>query len=163
MAGEVTLTPRTRELYHEFYRNFVQDEALFADMSLYKPHAYDAQWVDARFDRHAADVTRRCLCVMLGGKVIGDIVLHGIDMEKRTCELGICMVNDSYKNKGYGTEAEKLAVRYALDELGMDTVTAEVIHKNTRSQHVLEKAGFKFTHEDDGRRYYSTNKSTDRG
>lgn len=157
MDEKIMLVPRTRELFHEFYRNFVQDEALFADMSLYKPYTYDAQWVDARFDRHAADENRVCLCVMLKGKVIGDVVLHGIDTDAHTCELGICMLNDEYKNRGYGTEAEKLAVRYALEELGMNTVTAKAIHKNTRSQHVLEKIGFNYTHEDALHRYYKIN------
>ena len=54
------------------------------------------------------------------------------------------MQNDSYKGKGYGTTAEKLAVEYAFSELGMTAVNADTIIKNKRSQHILEKIGFEF-------------------
>ena len=155
MERKLSLVPRTRELFHAFYRDFVQDPALFADMSLYADYHYDRAWVDARYDRHAADGHRCCLILLLGDTVIGDIVLHGIEREKSSCELGICLVSDAYKNRGFGTEAERLAVSYAFRELGLHCVTAEVIRKNIRSQHVLEKVGFTRTGEDENRIYYA--------
>lgn len=39
--------------------------------------------------------------------------------------------------KGYGTEAEKLAINYAFDEMGMVAVNTHTVLKNIRSQHVL--------------------------
>lgn len=44
--------------------------------------------------------------------------------------------------------------RYAFDELGLAAVNADTIIKNTHSQHVLEKAGFKFVKEDGNFKYY---------
>ena len=64
------------------------------------------------------------------------------------------MQNDNLKNKGYGTQAEKQAIEYAFQELGLHTVYADVIHKNKRSQHVLTKVGFRETHRDDAFIYY---------
>ena len=55
---------------------------------------------------------------------------------------------------GYGTRAEQLAVRYAFDVLGMVAVNADTIAKNTRSQHVLEKVGFRFIRQENGFKYY---------
>lgn len=44
------------------------------------------------------------------------------------------MQNDAVKDKGYGTQAERLAVKYAFDQLGMVAVNADTVLKNTRSQ-----------------------------
>ena len=64
------------------------------------------------------------------------------------------MQNDTVKGKGYGTQAERLAIKYAFDEMEMVAVNADVILKNTRSQHVLEKAGFHFVNDDGVFKYY---------
>ena len=57
--------------------------------------------------------------------------------------LSIHLQNDTVKGKGYGTRAEQLAIQYAFEVLNMVAVNADTIIKNTRSQHVLEKVGFK--------------------
>ena len=64
------------------------------------------------------------------------------------------MQNDAMKGKGYGTQAGRLAVKAAFDELGMAAVNADTIKKNTRSQYVLEKVGFRFVREDEASKYY---------
>lgn len=64
------------------------------------------------------------------------------------------MQNDTVKGNGYGTQAEYLAVKFAFDELGMTAVNADTIIKNTRSQRVLEKVGFRRIGEDGAFRYY---------
>jgi len=53
-----------------------------------------------------------------------------------------------------------LALIHAFDDLGMNTVYADAIRKNTRSQHVLKKVGFTQTHQDDTFYYYRCDKST---
>jgi N12 class adenine-specific DNA methylase len=62
--------------------------------------------------------------------------------------------NNAVKGKGYGTQAERLALRFVFDVLGMTTVLADAIRENTRSQHVLKKGGFRFVGEDGIFRYY---------
>ncbi|WP_367927131.1 GNAT family N-acetyltransferase [Faecousia sp.] len=64
------------------------------------------------------------------------------------------MQNNAVKGKGYGTQAERLALRFVFDVLGMTTVLADAIRENTRSQHVLKKGGFRFVGEDEIFRYY---------
>ena len=39
---------------------------------------------------------------------------------------------------------EEYRAEFGIDELGMSAVNADAIRKNTRSRHVLEKAGFRF-------------------
>ena len=68
--------------------------------------------------------------------------------------MGIHLQNDAVKGKGYGTQAERLILQYAFEDLGMVAVNADAALKNTRSQHVLEKVGFKFIKEDGDFKYY---------
>ena len=94
------------------------------------------------------------LAVMCDGKPVGQIDLKHIDPVKKECELSIHMRNDSVKGKGYGTRAEQLALKYAFDVLEMEAVNADAVLKNTRSQHVLEKVGFRYVGEDETCKYY---------
>lgn len=158
----IELQPMTRARMHELYRGFSFDPDTFMDMSLYekyKVYQYDAQKVDALFDRRAQE-NSVAFAVMLDGCVIGEVGLRHIDADRRECELSVHLQNDSVKNKGYGTRAEQLAVAYAFDELGMEHILADSIVKNTRSQHVLEKLGFQFLCEADGFRKYRLDKKT---
>ena len=81
-------------------------------------------------------------------------------MEKRECSMGIHLQNDSVKGKGYGTQVERLILKLALEELGLVAVNADAALKNTRSQHVLEKVGFCYTHKDDTFKYYRCEKES---
>lgn len=151
------LAPMTRELFHELYRSFQYDPDLFMDMELFekaKSSVYSTEKTDAKFNKHAGDASYISFAVMLGGRVIGEVVLKHIDREKKQCELGIHLIDDSVKGKGYGTEAERLAIEYAFNGLGMEAVLADTIIKNTRSQHVLNKLGFEYLREEDGFRFY---------
>ena len=149
----LSMTPMTRELCHEFYRKFERDPATFMDMSLFEPFVYDPEWVDRYFNRQQ-NLGRVLFAVMKGGQPVGEVKLWDIDREKRECNLGIHMRNDSVKGKGYGTRAEQLALKYAFDMLGMEAVNADAVLKNTRSQHVLEKAGFRLIRQDETYKYY---------
>ena len=104
--------------------------------------------MDARWERQRQH-GRIHLAVMLEQEPIGEVILMDIDAEKRCCILSIHMKNDSVKNRGYGTRAEILALECAFGTLEMETVFADAIYKNKRSQHVLEKIGFQKAHSDE--------------
>lgn len=91
---------------------------------------------------------------MKNGAPIGELQLKQIDQESKECILSIHMQNDTVKGHGYGTYAEQLAIRYAFDVLSLTAVNADTIVKNTRSQHVLEKVGFRYIKEENGFKYY---------
>ncbi len=154
----ITLEPMTREMCHEFYREFQNDPAIYMDMSRFTEFAYTPEWADAYFLRQQ-EKKRLLFAVMAEGEMVGEVKLHSIDREKRECTLGIHLRNDSVKGKGYGTQAEQLAVQYAFEVLGMDAVNADAVQKNTRSQHVLEKAGFRCVWQDETYRYYRIEKA----
>lgn len=162
----IHLTLMTKELCRRYHKGFQYDPDMFTDGSHIPTYNYSAEHSDAHWQRQR-DLNRVHLAVMLGDKPIGDLVLKNIDSIKKCCILGIHLQNDSCKNLGYGTEAEILALEYAFTKMGMDTVYADALLKNTRSRHVLEKVGFHETHRDAIFAYYICEKSylkrTERG
>ena len=118
------------------------------------PYVYDAALVDAYFAERQQRPDRRYYSVLLGGEVIGELVFKKIDAERKSCELGICLANDEWKNRGFGTAALRMALQKGFAEFGMETIGADSLLQNARSQHVLQKLGFRFTGEDEHFKYY---------
>lgn len=157
---DITLREITRELWHEFYKELEFDHATFLNEDAFAPHQYDHEKVELDFMKKSKAVDRKEFIIMCQDKVVGNLHLKHIDNEKKECELAIHMMNDTCKNKGYGTQAERLALKYAFEALKMQTVFADTIIKNTRSQHVLEKVGFRQIDEDNEYRYYRIDSET---
>lgn len=150
---EITITPMTRSMCHEFYQDFENDPDIFMDMSRYVPYEYTWEQTERYFEEQQSP-DRIVFMIMEGGRPVGEVKLKYIDREAKQCSLGIHLQNDGAKNRGVGTAAERLALDYAFDTLGMETVNADAVLKNKRSQHVLEKVGFVFVREDETFRYY---------
>lgn len=143
----------TKELARRYYKDFENDPDLFMDMGKFHSYTYNEGKCDETVDRYRR-LSRVYLAIMLENDPIGEIIFKDIDIERKCCTMGVHMQNDSVKNKGYGTCAEILALRYAFGEMNLNTVFADGIHKNKRSQHVLKKVGFLETHKDDYFVYY---------
>lgn len=158
----LTLQPMTKALARQFYSEFVMDPDLFLDPKDYKPYVYSPEFCDVRVQRYAA-LGRIYMAVMLDGKPIGEVVLKEIDREQKCCTMGISLVNDQYKNQGIGTAAEKQTLRYAFEQMGMETVYADALITNLRSRHVLEKVGFRETHANAQFAYYQCDKDSWKG
>ena len=157
----IELQPMTRERMHELYRDFILDPDIFDDMELYENNknlAYNPQKVDMLFDMRSEEEGSIAFAVVLDGKVIGEVGLRHFSEDSKECELSVHMQNDSVKGKGYGTQAEKLAIDYAFDVLGAESIFAESLIKNTRSQHVMEKLGFVYFGEEEGFKQYRLEK-----
>jgi len=154
---DITLCVMTREQCHELYRGWENDPAIYSDMAQFKKYVYSEAAVDRYFDAKQT-AGRILLAIQKGGRTVGELQLKGIDYRKKECTMSIHMQNDAVKGRGYGTHAERLALRYAFEVLGMDAVNADAVVKNVRSQHVLEKVGFQFLREENGFRYYRANR-----
>lgn len=74
--------------------------------------------------------------------MIGNIALTEVLRGSlQSCYIGYYL-DQQHNGKGYMTEAAKLAVRFALDELNLHRIEAGVMPHNIGSILVLEKAGF---------------------
>ena len=149
----IHLSIMTRELCHEFFKGFENDPDIFMDMSLFSEYKYDRVAVDRYYDSKQ-EPSRVLLAIMKNNTVIGELQLKNIDFGRKECTLSIHMQNDNVKGHGYGTYAEKLALRYAFEDMGMIAVNADAVTKNSRSCHVLEKNGFMLIKEENGFKYY---------
>ena len=152
VENAIYLTDMTPEMYHSYFKEFENDPDLYLDQTKYTPYEYSEEKVD-RYIEHQRDLNRKTLAIMHGEEIVGEVIIKNI--EDHTCAtLGICLKNAKYKDHGIGTQAEKLAVDYVFYELDIPTLYADSIQPNTRSQHVLEKTGFKFIREDADFKYY---------
>lgn len=77
-----------------------------------------------------------------GHRLIGATGLHRIDRITRKAELGISLGDRAARNRGYGTEAVRLLVRYGFEELNLNRISLSVIAHNPRAIRCYQKAGF---------------------
>ncbi|MEE1328530.1 MAG: GNAT family N-acetyltransferase [Oscillospiraceae bacterium] len=152
----IRLCKMTKELCRAYFRDFVNDPNVYEDLSQFRAYEYSDSHVDEYWQKQQS-LDRSHLAIMLDDKPIGEIIFKRIDRNERTCTLSIHLQNDNVKNQGYGTRAEILALDFAFRELNMISVYADAIHKNRRSQHVLEKVGFQMVGQDDTFLYYCCN------
>jgi RimJ/RimL family protein N-acetyltransferase len=75
-------------------------------------------------------------------RLLGDIDLTVINWGSRDAFLGIGIGERTFWGKGYGSDALKVALRYAFLELNLRRVTLDVFEYNQRAIHAYEKAGF---------------------
>lgn len=76
-------------------------------------------------------------------KLIGNVGLHRIDLINGNGELGIMIGDKNFWNRGFGTEAIKLALDYGFNILNLHTIYLSVIAFNERAVKCYQKAGFK--------------------
>lgn len=76
-------------------------------------------------------------------KAIGYISIKVINEEKSSAELGIAIMEKEFRSQGYGTEALKLAVDYAFNDLGLALLGLTVFPTNQRAIKAYEKVGFR--------------------
>ena len=124
MGPEITLTPMTARMYHAFFRDYQNDADLYLDKSEFREYTYDRETVDAYIQRQ--------------------IALKRLPFA----------ISSQYKDRGFGTQAERLAIDYAFHKLDIPVLYADAVLTNTRSQHVLEKVGFQLISQDARRKYY---------
>lgn len=151
--GTISIQPMTTDMFYSYFKEYENDPDLFLEGQEYRPYEYSDEKV-AKYIQRQKDLDRVILAIMCDGEIVGEIIIKNI--EKGKCAtMGLALKNASYKDKGIGTEAEKLAVQYVFNELDIPILYADTIKTNTRSKHVLEKVGFTLIREDDDFYYYS--------
>ena len=156
--SNIRLLPMTAEMYHCFFMEYENDPDLYLEGQEYVPYTFSEEKVQ-RYLQRQIDLKRIPLAIMSDEEIVGEIIIKNIEPHK-CATLGITLKNAKYKDRGIGTQAEKLAVRYVFDELDIPTIFADTIKTNTRSQHVLEKIGFTFIREDEEFKYYRIDRNS---
>lgn len=159
MKDKITIKPMTPQMYHAFFREYENDTDLYLNKEDFVEYVYDAEKVDAYIQKQI-NLKRLPFAIMYGDKMVGELKIYDI-VDNKSAKLGITTQKSEYKDKGFGTEAEKLAVNYVFEQLDIPILYADSILTNTRSQHVLEKVGFELIKSDEQRKYYRIVRNND--
>lgn len=95
------------------------------------------------------------LAVRINGKMIGEIVFYNFDFSEST-EIGFRFFAE-YQGKGYAFESVKAAIGYAFKQ-GFNRITCRHFKENARSEKLIRKLGFAYTHEDETHKFYELKK-----
>jgi diamine N-acetyltransferase len=90
----------------------------------------------------ASDSNLLLVIETIAGEFVGSVGLHGIDARSRQAELGIWIARPHW-DKGYGTEAVRIASRFAFREMNLQRVYLHVYDTNPRGIRAYEKVGYK--------------------
>ena len=148
----IRLEPMTAEKYRAFFSEYENDPDLLLKGQEYVPYTFSEEKV-SRYVQRQKELKRIPLAIMRCEEIVGEIVFKNIE-EHKSATMSIVLKNAKYKDQGIGTRAERLAIRYAFDELDIPTIFADTVLTNTRSRHVLEKVGFTLIREDGEFAYY---------
>ena len=138
MVG-VVLRTFTEEEYHEFFRRYQSDPAMDS-----MPFRYNREQVSRSYIYNHEGYRDHYVHfgIFLDNAPVGSFQLKRIDSEKKTCEFGIILRDDSVKNRGIGSEAISAGIRIAREQYGIETIIGDTMGRNHRMIHVFEKLGF---------------------
>ena len=74
-------------------------------------------------------------------QIIGEIVFNEYDDLTRNVNLRI-LISKTYTNKGYGSEALRLFIKYGMEELKLHKISLEVFSFNSLAEKVYLNLGF---------------------
>jgi len=141
LRGErVTLRALEREDLESCHRWFNDEEVtkyLLRNDPL--PMVEEEKW----FEEMVADKSRLVFAIEdEGGQHIGNVGFHDIDFRNGKATIGIVIGEKDRWDKGYGSEAIRVLLRYAFKELRLYRVGSSAFAENLRSIRCQEKCGF---------------------
>src|SRR3989344_3024116 len=137
---QVSLRPVEKEDVPNLER-WINDEEVRRNLLVFLPmnKADEEAWVASLSKNKGTDIL---LIIVAQNKSIGSIGIHKISLNNRTAEIGINIGEKRYWNKGYGTEAIMLLLRYAFNTLNLRKICLEVFAFNKRAIVCYKKCGF---------------------
>lgn len=88
-------------------------------------------------------------------RLVGRLTFTGVSRGQLQSAFVGYYMDQQLNGRGYTTEAVKLSLRFAFEEIDLHRVEAGVMPRNIRSIRVMEKAGFRF--EGTAKRYLNIN------
>jgi RimJ/RimL family protein N-acetyltransferase len=142
-SGSVYLRPAERDDLPLFVR-WLNDERTSRTLALRSPIslALEEGWFGRLLERHGGDVWHFVICRVDDGRAVGAIDLHDVDHVNGSAGLGIVIGDPADTNHGYGSDALRALVAFALGELRLERVWLDVYDYNERARRVYERVGF---------------------
>jgi RimJ/RimL family protein N-acetyltransferase len=142
LTGElVRLEPLTEAVLEDYLLGLAEEElGRLTGTHAQFDRAQTEQWLASRAEQHdRADwaVLRRS-----DGAFLGEAVLNDYDPDNASVNYRIWLAGPHAYGNGYGTEATRLVLDYALGPAGLHRVSLGVFDFNPRARRVYEKCGF---------------------
>jgi RimJ/RimL family protein N-acetyltransferase len=130
-----------------------RDSEFFRLMDSSPCHPLTKEGVKKWFEKDASEGQNFNFAIrtLADDRLIGDVGLGRPFWNRGDTFLGIGVGEREFWGQGYGTDAMKLALRYAFTELNLRRVTLNVFEYNPRAIRCYEKIGFQ--HEGRVRKY----------
>ena len=139
---EVTLRPASEAEYHLFFRGYQSDPLIDSH-----PFVYSREMVSRSYQYNYSGIQKGYAHygIFCGDQMIGCFQLKRMNFEKKSCEFGIILQNDSLKGKGYGTQAVILGICEAKDHFKIRYLIADTMSINFAMRRIFDKLGFDLT------------------
>lgn len=99
-------------------------------------------YVKRKLEEDLIERPRFAIRTLTDDRLIGLIGLYTIFQAQREAFMGIQIGERDFWGKGYGTDALRVLLRYAFDELNLLRVSLSVLEGNERAVRSYEKCGF---------------------
>lgn len=131
---------------------YLNNEEIKEYVSLFFPinNFLEEEWIR----KNAISHNNLTFGIEVDGKLVGTTGFKNIDWITRSTEYGIAIYDANYWNKGIGTEATKLMLKYGFEYLNLNRIWLRVFENNPRAIRVYEKCGFIHEGRERQGRYY---------
>ncbi len=136
----INLRPVEKEDVPDLER-WINDEEVRRNLLVFLPmnKTDEEAWVVNLSKNKGTDIL---MIIVAKNKSIGSVGINKISLNNRTAEIGINIGEKHCWNKGYGTEAIMLLLRYAFNTLNLRKICLEVLAFNKRAIACYKKCGF---------------------
>ncbi len=108
-----------------------------------EPRLFQAKRMQEWLEKDAEKRNLFIIRTLSDDRPIGFIELDGIDWGARSGWIGIGIGPREDWGKGYGTDAMKILLKYAFEEMNLHRLSLDVFEFNPRAIRCYEKAGFR--------------------
>jgi len=134
------LRPEDAQTMMHWYEDGEFSRLFDANTAVPKTDAALSRWMDsAERDKDAYALAIRLL---YSDDMIGYIDIDGIQWNNRCGWMALGIGNPTHRNKGYGTEAMRLGMRFAFHELNLYRIQLTVFSYNEAAVRLYERLGF---------------------
>lgn len=133
------LEPASETLIEMYCRWFADPEVNLYTLRFPPSRAMAAEWLE----KMSSSNTDVLWAVARDGRVVGMVQIDTINWQQRRAEVAVIIGEKSEWGKGIATDALRLIVRYAFEELNLEKLQGEAVAENIGSIRALEKAGFR--------------------
>lgn len=111
-------------------------------MTVYMPVYEDEEkrWIEDLSKRKQEDLVLAIETTR--GTHVGNIGIHKMNWKDRTAEIGIVIGDKDYWDRGLGSEAISLIIKYSFNVLNLRKLSLSVLGNNPRAINCYKKCGF---------------------